>query len=297
MAEDFAKDTAQQRARKAFTALITQEDTIIDLTQAALLIAAEEYPELDIDQYVAQIDRLAMRVRTQLELPETALYTPLPPEISHLDAILAMNKVLFEQEHFHGNQADYYNPHNSFLNDVLEKQQGIPITLSLLYMEVGRRVGLPIDGIGLPFHFVVRCQLTKGTIYIDPFEKGRLLSEKDCRARVYRTFRDRTDFNPRWLEPVSPRQLLIRMLANLKHIYLHREDYTRALSICDRLLLLAPAPPTERRDRGIIHFHLKRYARAIRDLNAYIELSPDAEDSANIKQQIRVIRQLMAMMN
>src|SRR5689334_18049131 len=101
MAEEFAKDTAWQRTRKAFTTLIAQEDAAIDLAKAALLIAAEEYPELDIDQYVARIDRLAMRVCTQLELPETALYTPLPPEISHLDAILAINKVLFEQEHFH----------------------------------------------------------------------------------------------------------------------------------------------------------------------------------------------------
>lgn len=297
MPEEFHDDTPQQRARKAFADLISGEDAAIDLAQAALLIALEEYPDLDILHYIAQLDLLAAQVRGMLGLAEPDTFTQLPAELDLLTVINAMNQVLFEQEQFHGNQDDYYNPANSFLNKVLEQRKGIPITLSLLYMEVGRRVGLQIDGVGLPFHFVVRCRLPNGSIYIDPFEKGRLLSEKDCRERVYRMFRRKTDFNPHWLEPVSHKQLLVRLLANLKNIYIHQEDHVRALPICDRILLLVPNAPSERRDRGIVHFHLKHYARALRDLTAYVEQAPDVKDSDDIRQQIKTIRQMIAMMN
>lgn len=297
MPEESLNDTPQQRARKAFIDLVAGEDATIDLARAALLIALEEYPELDTERYMKQLNLLAGKVRTLLGLVETGKLTQLPKEIDLLKAISTMNQVLFEQEHFQGNQEDYYNPSNSFLNDVLEKRKGIPITLSLIYMEVGKRIGLQFEGIGLPFHFVVRCRLSDGYIYIDPFEKGRLLSEEDCRERIHRLFKHKADFDPHWLEPVSHRQLLVRMLANLKNIYIHQEDYDRALSICDRILILVPNAPFERRDRGIVHFHLKHYARALQDLTAYVEQAPNLEDSKHVRQQIKAIRQMIAMMN
>jgi regulator of sirC expression with transglutaminase-like and TPR domain len=297
MPEESLNDTPQQRARKAFINLVAGEDATINLAQAALLIALEEYPEMDTERYMKQLDLLAGKVRTLLGLVETDKCTQLPKEINLLTAISTLNQVLFEHEHFQGNQEDYYNPSNSFINDVLEQRKGIPITLSLIYMEVGKRLGLQIEGIGLPFHFVVRCCLPNGYIFIDPFEKGRFLTEEDCRERLYRLFRHKADFDPHWLEPVSHRQLLVRMLANLKNIYIHQEDYSRALSICDRILLLVPDTPFERRDRGIVHFHLKHYARALQDLTAYVDHAPDAEDSNNVRQQIKAIRQMIAMMN
>lgn len=156
---------------------------------------------------------------------------------------------------------------------------------------------MQIDGIGLPFHFVMRCRLPDGAIYIDSYENGRLLSEEDCRELVHRMLRGRATFNSLWLEPVSNKQFLVRMLSNLKHIYIHKRDYVRALSICDRILLLVPHAALERRDRGIIHVHLKHHARALRDLKAYVELAPEAEDVAEINRQIRSIRQIIAMMN
>lgn len=289
--------TPQQRTRKAFEALITGEDAAIDLTLAALLIAQEEYPDLDIPHYLAQLDTLAGRVYTLLGLSPADQSGNSPKEITPLDRIAALNQVLFEQEHFHGNQQDYSDPRNSFLNEVLERHTGIPITLSLLYMEVGKRVGLHIDGIGLPLHFIVRCRLPQSSIYIDPFEGGHLLSEQACSARVHQLFRGRATFNPRWLEPVSHKQLLTRMLNNLKLIYIKADDYQRALSICERILLLAPNAPSERRDRGIIHLHLKHYARALRDFSAYVELAPEAEDIHEIRQQIKAIRQIISMLN
>lgn len=287
----------QQRARTAFVALISGNEADIDLARAALLIANEEYPELDVAHYMAQLDSLAERVRELLGIsPPGNLSEPsVKPDL--IDVLAAINSVLFDQEHFRGAQKDYYNPCNSFLNDVLERHTGIPITLSLLYIEIAKRLDMKIDGIGLPFHFVVRCRLPDGAIYINPYEGGKLLSEEDCRELVHRMLRGRATFNPRWLEPVSNKQFLVRILTNLKHIYVYKGDYTRALSVCDRILLLVPHTPNEHRDRGIIHLRLKHHARALRDLKAYAELAPEAEDIAEIKRQISAIRQIIAMMN
>ncbi len=287
----------QERARAAFIALIAGNEADIDLAQAALLIANEEYPDLDIAHYMAQLESLAERVRETLGIASPGNSSERSPQPELLDVLVAINSVLFDQEHFSGALKDYYNPCNSFLNDVLERRTGIPITLSLLYIEIGKRLDVPIDGIGLPFHFVVRCQLPDGAIYVDPYEGGRLLSEEDCRELVHRLLRGKATFNPHWLEPVSNKQFLVRMLTNLKHIYVYKGDYTRALSSCDRILLLVPQAPVERRDRGIIHLHLKHHARALRDLKAYVELAPEAEDIAEVKQQISAIRQIIALMN
>ena len=299
MPEESQNDTPQHRARRAFEALTKGEDAAIDLAMAALLIAAEEYPDLNIGRYITQLNLLARSVLEVTGLPgaDFRLSGETAQKVDALDLILAMNKVLFEQEHFHGNHADYYNPGNSFLNQVLERQEGIPITLSLIYMEVGKRVGLQIVGIGLPFHFIVRCDLAHSSIYIDPFEKGRLLNEQDCRERINRLFRGKIPFNPLWLEPVTNRQLLTRMLANLKNIYIHQGDYPRALSACDRIVMLAPGTALERKDRGIVHLHLKHYTRAIRDFTAYVELAPQAEDVEDVNRQIKAIRQTIAMLN
>ncbi len=286
---------ARQRVRRAFTSLISQEDTSIDLARAALLIAAEEYPELDIAYYLSLLEALAQRVRLSLE--ENAKAGSGPLSSPQMDALQVLNSVLFEQEHFRGNRAHYNDPQNSFLNRVLERRLGIPLTLSLLYMEIGKRLGLHIEGIGMPFHFIVRCTIAEQTIYIDPYEKGRFLTEEDCRLRLMRVFKHAENLDPHWMEPLSHKQLLIRMLTNLKHIYIQQSDFQRALTACDRILLLDPTLPIERRDRGVIHFQLKYYARALRDLTAYLELAPQADDLHEVKQQIKLIRQMIAMMN
>jgi len=297
MSEAFSNDTPQARALRAFEALAACEDTEIDLAHAALLIACTEYPDLDIQYYLAQLDALALRVRGQLALPAPALLTQLPAETDLLAVLAAINMVLFEQEHFHGNTEDYYNPANSFLNEVLEKHVGIPIALSTLYMEIGKRVGMHLDGIGLPYHFVVGCSLPTGKIYIDTYQSGRIYQEQECRERVQAMLGGKKRLHAQWFEPVSTRQLLVRMLNNLKHIYLHKEDYERALAICERIVLLVPRSPLERRDRGIVHLQLKHYARALRDLRAYVALVPKAADAAEIQRQIKVLRQMIAMMN
>jgi len=297
MKESNPNDTPQQRAFRAFEALVAGDDAAIDLALAALLIASSEYPDLNFAQCIAQLDSLALRVRSLLGLPAPDILPQLPPETDVLEVITAISQVLFEQEDFHGNTEDYYNPANSFLNALLERHTGIPIALSLLYMEVGKRVGLQIEGIGLPFHFVVGCRLPQGRIYIDPFESGHIYSEEECRERVRHMLEGKGKIYAQLFEPVSHKNLLVRMLNNLKHIYLHTEDYERALAISDRILLLIPRSPLERRDRGFIHLSLKHYGRALRDLSAYVELVPSAEDNEEIQRQIKALRQLISIMN
>jgi regulator of sirC expression with transglutaminase-like and TPR domain len=299
MTESFPHDTSQEGALKAFAALVSGTDASIDLALTALLIACAEYPQLKPAYYLEQLDALALRVSARLGLPAPDSAGPfqLPEEMPRLDVVAAMNEVLFQQEDFHGDKEDYYNPANSFLNDVLERHTGLPITLSLLYIEVGKRIGIQFDGIGLPFHFVVGCLLPQGRIYIDPYEAGRIYTARECRERVRRMLGGEGKLYTQWFEPISSRKLLVRLLNNLKHVYLRADDFARALLICDYLVLLLPQSALERRERGAIHFQLKHYARALQDLSTYVELAPHAADVEETQRQIKTLRQIIAKMN
>ena len=177
MSEEFK--AAQQRVRQEFTSLILGNETSLDLARAALLIAAEEYPYLDCNQHLMRLEELAEQVRARMASLE--MHPAHPPLTANecFDVLHAMNSVLFDQERFRGNRIDYYNPQNSFLNRVLERRLGIPLTLSLVYMEVGKRLGLHIAGVGMPFHFIVRCDFQHASIYIDPYEKATLAWNHD----------------------------------------------------------------------------------------------------------------------
>ncbi|QBD81641.1 tetratricopeptide repeat protein [Ktedonosporobacter rubrisoli] len=297
MTERNPKDSSQERVYRAIEALVAGEDEAIDLARAALLIASIEYPDLDMAHYMAQLDALARRVYDVLALPDPSTLPQLPADIATLDVIKTINQVLFVEEQFHGNHDDYYNSNNSLFNKVLDEHTGIPITLSLLYMEVAKRVGIRIEGIGLPFHFVVRCRLPDKIVYIDSFHQGRLLSEEECREMVRHIARTRLKVHSHWFEPVRHKQLLIRILNNLKKVYTDNEDYIHALTICDLLVLIAPQTITERRDRGVIHLQLKHYAPALHDLTAYVEQAPGAKDRYDMLNYIKAVRQIIAMMN
>lgn len=294
MKDKFSQETAQQRTYQAFAQMIAHEDNEVDLLEASLLIARVAYPDLDTAATLSQLDAIAQRVRALLVPSEEKQPTP----TTHpLDIINALNKVLFEDEHFHGNQSDYYNPNNSFLNKVLENRTGIPISLSLLYMEVGKRVGIQIEGIGLPYHFMVRYRWSDGQVYIDPFQGGRLLNEEQCQQYISEIAQYETELQPQWFEPVSHKHILIRMLNNLKRIYIDQDMFEQALFISDLIMMLAPRASVEQRDRGFLHLQLKHYGRALHDLNAYLTTAPDAEDRYEIKNHLKAIRQAIAMLN
>lgn len=293
MTEEFSGQTGQQALYRRFKTQVEGEDDAIDLARSALLIAMFVYPELDMDSYLVRLDALAQCVREVI----AAQADSQDEEPSPLRTLYALNQVLFNEEEFHGNADDYYNADNSFLNRVLDEHTGLPITLSLLYMEVARRVGLPMYGVGLPYHFVVCCPLPDKKIYIDPFERGLLMSEKICRERIRQLSNGRVRIPRQAFEPISNRHLLVRLLTNLKHIYLNAEDYSHMLIMCNLILFLLPDLAKEYRDRGIIHYQLQHYGRALRDLRRYVDLDPDAKDRYEILNHIKMIRETIARLN
>ena len=211
--------------------------------------------------------------------------------------IMRLNEVLFSEFGFRGNTDQYFDARNSFLNDVLDRRTGIPITLSVVYLEVARRIELPLVGVGLPGHFLVKYDDGAQEILLDPFHSGRLLTEDDCRAKIAEMYQGEMRFHKALLAAVSKRQILLRMLRNLKGIYAQAKDHAKTLSVIERLLLLAPEADTELRDRGLVHFGLQRYAEARADLEAYLRRAPQASDAKDIKDLLAKVRQRQAQLN
>ena len=264
-----------------FVRLADLPDGEIDLAEAALLIAATEYPDLDIEDQLAILDSLSGAARRRLT-----------DESNPLSCINNLSEYLFDEVGFRGNVDDYYDPRNSFLNEVLRHHLGIPITLSLVCLEVGKRLGIPLVGVGLPGHFLLR-HLDEQDLFIDPFYRGILLSEEECAQRLRQVTQANVVWDPRYLTPVSNREFIVRILRNLKGIYLSREDHRRALDIIDMLLVLRPDAVEERRDRGLVHYHLGRYVEAVDDLRKYTDAVPPGSDTEGVQRLIDRIQDLL----
>jgi regulator of sirC expression with transglutaminase-like and TPR domain len=274
-------------ARSHFASLIARP--VIPLAEAALAIAGEEYRGLDIGAHLRTIDGLGSRVAARL----------LPPPRPALQVLAALKSVLFEEERFRGNEAEYYDPRNSFLNEVLGRKLGIPITLCLLYIEVAGRAGLPLQGVGFPGHFLVRCPAGEGMaedLFVDPFNGGDLLTGEECVAR-FRALLHGREFDPKFLEPVTPVQILSRMLHNLKKIYVEAGDDVRALWVIDRLILLSPGNLEERRDRGLVSARLGGTASAVKDLSDYLAAAPQAADAEEVAQLLSELKVRKGLLN
>jgi regulator of sirC expression with transglutaminase-like and TPR domain len=274
----------ESHSRRRFSELVSRPDEAVDLAEAALLIACEEYPELDVSRYLAQLDEMGAAFRGRVGA------NPGPVTL-----VRVLNGYLFEEEGFRGNDQDYYDPRNSFLNDVLDRKTGIPITLSTVYMEVARRAGLVVDGVGLPGHFIVKVTGPRHDILIDPFHRGALLSEEDCQRRLDRVYgRGKVKMEPQMLARVDRKHVLARMLRNLKAIYMKREDHARALSIVDLLLRVNPHSGEDLRDRGLLYAALDCYAPAAKDLEAYLALLPGAPEAGTLQEKVAEMRQKAA---
>jgi regulator of sirC expression with transglutaminase-like and TPR domain len=271
-------------ARARFEALLAEP--VLRLDEAALALAAEEYPSLDVRACLDRLDALADQVKRRVGLEARAARR-----------LLAVREVLFEDEGFHGNEKDYYDARNSYLNQVLERGLGIPITLSLLFMEVGRRVGLPVEGVGFPGHFLVKLAPEYGPeVFVDAYHGGELLSADECVARFKHLAQGR-EFDRRHLQAVPPRQILARMLHNLKRIYVEQGDDVRAYWVIDRLLLLHPDAMDEVRDRGLVEARLGLKPAAARDLEAYLAHAPGAADVGDVRELLASIRAHPALLN
>jgi regulator of sirC expression with transglutaminase-like and TPR domain len=270
--------------RRQLSDLVAGREEEIDLARASLLVACEEYPGLDVNGYLERIDAMAAALRGRLE------HSP-------ATAVAALNRVLFEEEGFRGNVREYYDPRNSFLNDVLDRRTGIPITLSTVYLAVGRRAGVSVDGVGLPGHFVVRVSTAVGESLVDPFHGGAMLSAEDCQERLDRIYAGRVRLGPEMLAACPPRAMLSRIVRNLKAIYVKEGDHERALRTADLLVLLNPEVAEEVRDRGLLLAALDCHALAAGDLEAYVSAAPHAPGADQLRARIADLRLKASRLN
>ena len=271
---------------KEFRQTVDRGEDKINLGRAALTLAAVDYPDLDIDIYLARIDRLAAEAQARLGAEA---------DVHRIIAVL--NDVLFRQHGFHGNRDNYFDPRNSFLNEVLDRRTGIPISLSVLYMEVAQKIALPLQGVGFPGHFLVKHTSVNEEIVIDPFNQGEIRSRKHLQTMLNRLYGDKVSFDPEFLAATSKKQILRRMLNNLQLIYLRENDLIKGLSIVERLLVLDPTSTEGIRDRGIIYLRLECFKQALEDLQTYLSLAPQAEDADAIRDQIAVLMRQVAQIH
>jgi regulator of sirC expression with transglutaminase-like and TPR domain len=259
---------------------LLRQDAPFSLAEAALYIALEEYPELEVQSYLQRLDMMAAEVSQQL-----------PSEPYPLKILQAINHYLFETQGFQGNEQDYYDPRNSFLNEVLDRRTGIPITLSLVYLEIAHRIGFPMTGVNFPGHFLIRPEQEGMELWVDPFNQGEILFPEDCKNRLETIYQQRVELRPEFFEAIAPRQFLVRMLNNLKHIYLDRGDLQRCLAASERILLVDPDTVMEKRDRGVLYYQRGRWVEARQDLEDYLGQIPQAQDRPLIHQLLDRITQ------
>lgn len=253
-------------------------DEPIELARSALVLAKVAYPNLALEYPLSRLNALAGGIRRQLLA-----------EADPLAALNTLSQYLFEELGFRGNQEDYYDPRNSYLNDVLARRLGIPITLSLLYIEVGQRAGMPLVGVGLPGHFLVTHRGVPD-LFVDAFHGGTLLTAAECQARFHAVTSPATPWHPRYLAPVSSRQFIGRMMLNLKQIYLGARQRDLALTMQTLLVMLQPQEADHRRDRGLLLYEQGEYEGALEDLSHYLRLAPLAKDRNFVYDLTRRIR-------
>jgi regulator of sirC expression with transglutaminase-like and TPR domain len=268
-----------------FASIAVKADQQIDLAEAALQIALEEYPSLDVAAYLSVLDGWSE------ELKKRSLSKP------NTQKIQAVNDLLFQQLAFKGNIDDYYDPKNSFLNDVIDRKIGIPITLSLIYLELAWSLGIEAHGIGFPGHFLVRAETEEGALYIDAFHHGNTMTLEGCREFWSDLTEAQLEFDQSFLHPVGKRQILCRMLRNLKAIYLDQRNYAKLIAILDLLVTLNPTDCDELRDRGIVHYQMESFQKALQDFEAYLSIASAEEDTATIHQYIEILRHYKSRLN
>lgn len=261
--------------------------TPIDIPLAALCFAREiAYPALDIQQSMLQIEQMSQAARARL--------SPFP---SLTEQAEALSDFLFIQQRFKGNSAYYQDPRNSYLNEVLNRRLGIPISLSVLYIAIAQELGLPAYGVGLPGHFIVGVQDAGETIYLDPFHGGVRLSRDDCAQLVREATGIHEAFQPAWLKPLSASAILTRMLNNLRNIYLHHENWTLALAVVERLRMLQPDLAELLRDLGVIHERKGSLRSAIHYYEQYLEQAPQAADADKVLARLRDAARQLSRLN
>lgn len=261
-------------------------DSELELATGALLIAKSDYPELDVADYQQQLDAMADAIRQNLQ--GTAL-----PE----HHIAEMNRYLFEEQKFQGNNKDYYALSNNFLNVVLDRKMGLPITLSVLYIEVGKRAGLPLAGVNFPGHFLVKYKSEHLDVFIDAFDRGKFMSENALEAKLQETFGQPINLQPSMLTEATHREILARILRNLMHAYTRLERHDAALQAAQRITWFMPNSAGALRQFGYMLYRNNAYSDAISVFERCLEIEENPVEVAAIERNIRVLRQLLARLN
>lgn len=264
---------------KIFDDLAQAPEESIDLAKASLWIARDEYPDLDIAAYLHRLDGYAANLNGRL-----------PRHAGVELKIQTLNRYLFEDLGFTGNAMDFYDPRNSFLNEVMDRKLGIPITISVIYIETARRIGLELAGVSFPGHFLVKLPVDEGVVVLDPFNGGITLGEMDLQRRLQQTYGHENTLAHTPLQSVlataSKKDIIVRMLRNLKGVYIQRDEFAKALPIMHRIIQLVPDHADEYRDRGVVHQALECFRAAAADYETYLSLKPNAPDSISIGERV-----------
>lgn len=267
---------------------VLAEDAL-ELARASLIIARLEYPDLDSGDVIRRLDALAGEVRERL-----------PRDARKEERMVMISRRLFAELKYQGNEDNYYDPRNSCLNAVLERKLGNPITLSLLYMEIANRLGLTADGISFPGHFLVRVHCERGVVVLDPFNGGEILTEPDLRRRLAEvqghTDANMADFDE-LLAPARGQEILVRMLRNLKKIYLEEREVEKAIATMSLILIADPNSAVELRERGLLYREIEAFRAALGDLSSYLRIKPDADDGEVVRHLVLELRAINARFN
>ena len=278
--------TVPDNIRDDFVRAVEGPEPSLDLARAALLVAAEADPNVDIDHEMHTLDSWAAELRSRLD-----------PGWNNLQKLARLRNYVFEELGFRGDSQDYFSPSNSLLHEVMERRLGVPLTLSIIFMELGWRIGIPFEGVGFPGHFLVRLKGEPRDLVLDPFNHARTMHEDDCRRLLDEVTGGRIAFDGRLLASVSKRDIITRLLRNLKGAYLRSNQDEGALAAVERLLLLDPSDQEEGRDRGLLLFRLQRFGPALEALQAYLAAREDAPDRDAITQHVATLRHLIASLN
>ena len=269
-----------------FLSFANRDNNEVQLATGALLIAQSEYRELNIEDYLHQLDEMADVVRERIQ--ETTL-----PE----EHIAELNRYLFQEKGFTGNTENYYALGNNFLNFVLDKKTGIPITLGVVYIEVGRRAGLPLVGVNFPGHFLVRYQREHLDILLDVFENGSLMYEDSLQAKLQETLGDSASLESSMLAEATDKEILARILRNLTRAYTLLENYEKALTAAERITWLLPNIAADYRLLGYLHYKNHKYSESIAAFETYLRLAETPPDASAVERNIQHLQKLLSRLN
>jgi len=271
-------------ARNQFATIAAREP--VPLARGALLIAREEYPDLNVDHYM---DRLAALAREAEPAVRAGADT--------VERVQLLSHFLFAEKGFEGNRDNYSDPRNSYLNQVLDRRLGIPITLSIVYLEVGRRLGINLYGVSFPALFLVKAVDDRGELMIDPFCGGTILGLDEIRARLAEIYNQPVEVHPAMIKAVGERQILVRVLRNLKEIYSNGSDWPRALSALDRILLLDPRAADEMAERGALYERLECFQAALDDFQSFLSQAPEHPNADTAREAVMRLTRQVARIN